>query len=275
MRVYHFTKADYGVEAIRRRRLKVARIDELNDPFEFLQVASRNANTRARYQALKRGLSEYMGLLCFSENWSSPVQWSHYAESHCGVCLGFDVDRGAGLRKVRYVGERISPNLRAMKVMGEAAVAHMLDLLTLKFEHWSYEQERRLFVRLEEKDEETGLYFFDFGSTETLTLKEVIIGARSQVSPEQVTEALGELAPSVTAFKARLAFRSFKVVRQRNSALWRPTRRRVGLRDPELEALADRALGRSEVRGAFFPAVSAGAAPEDRPAKNRGRLKQK
>jgi hypothetical protein len=40
MRVYHFTKAVHGLEAIRRRRLKIARISELNDPFEFLQVAA-------------------------------------------------------------------------------------------------------------------------------------------------------------------------------------------------------------------------------------------
>ena len=130
MRVYHFTKAVYGLEAIRRRRLKIARISELNDPFEFLQVASRNPKTRARYQYVKRALSEYMGLLCFSENWSNPVQWSHYANSHCGICLGFDVVSSAEMQKVRYVKNRIRPNLRAMKAMGDAAVAHMLDHLT-------------------------------------------------------------------------------------------------------------------------------------------------
>jgi hypothetical protein len=130
MRVYHFTKAVYGLEAIRRQRLKIARISELNDPFEFLQVASRNPKTRARYQHVKRALSEYMGLLCFSENWRNPVQWSHYADSHCGICLGFDV-ASAEMQKIRYVKNRIRPNLRAMKAMGDAAVAHMLDLLTL------------------------------------------------------------------------------------------------------------------------------------------------
>ena len=156
MRVYHFTKAVHGLEAIRRRRLKLARISELNDPFEFLQVALRSPKTRARYQYVKRALSEYMGLLCFSENWRNPVQWSHYAESHRGICLGFDVAPSAEMRKVRYVENRISPNLRAMKAEGDAAVNHMLELLTLKFKHWEYEQEHRLFVRLNEKDEGLG-----------------------------------------------------------------------------------------------------------------------
>jgi hypothetical protein len=243
MRVYYFTKAVHGIEAIRSRRLKIARITELNDPFEFLQVASRNPKTRARYQYVKRALSEYMGLLCFSENWSNPVQWSHYADSHRGICLGFDVKPSAKMmRKIRYVKNRIKPNLQAMKVMGEAAVAHMLDLLTLKFEHWQYEQEHRLFVRLEEKEVETGLYFFNFGGSDTLMLREVIVGAQSQISPEEVREALGDLASNVVMQKARLAFRSFEVVRRRNQDLWRPSRRRIGLREPSFEALADRAL---------------------------------
>jgi Protein of unknown function (DUF2971) len=241
MRVYHFTKAVYGLEAIRRQRLKIARISELNDPFEFLQVASRNPKTRARYQHVKRALSEYMGLLCFSENWSNPVQWSHYADSHCGICLGFDV-ASAEMQKIRYVKNRIRPNLRAMKAMGDAAVAHMLDLLTLKFEHWQYEQEHRLFVQLNEKETEKDLYFFDFSSAGAVKLREVIVGAQSATSPREVADALGDRAPKVVAWKARLAFRSFEVVRQRNQDLWRPSRRRIGLREPTFESLVNRAL---------------------------------
>jgi hypothetical protein len=250
MRVYHFTKAIHGLEAIRRRRLKIARISELNDPFEFLQVASRNPKTRGRYQYLKRSLSEYMGLLCFSENWRNPVQWSHYAESHQGICLGFDVVPSTEMRKVRYVRSRIPPNVRAMRTMGPDAVAHMLDLLTLKFEHWQYEQEHRLFVKLDEKEEKTGLYFFDFGTSPQLKLRQVIVGAQSKISSEEVAEALGDLAPKVVACKARLAFKTFEVVRQRNQDLWRPSRRRIGLRQPTLEALIDLALQREDFAAA-------------------------
>lgn len=246
MRVYHFTKANHGLEAIRQRHLKIARISELNDPFEFLQVESSNPRTRARYQYVKRALNEYMGLICFSENWSNPVQWSHYAEGHHGMCLGFDVSGTAEMRKVRYVKDRIHPNLRAMRAMGDAAITHMLDLLTLKFEHWTYEQEHRLFVRLDEQDQSTGLYFFDFGDSKQVRLREIIVGAQSEITPEQVTTALGNLAPKVKSCKARLAFEAFTVVRQRNQDLWRPSRRRLGLREPRFEALVQRALRQTD-----------------------------
>jgi hypothetical protein len=182
-----------------------------------------------------------MGLLCFSGNWHNPVQWSHYAESHRGICLAFDVESSDEMRKVRYVEKRIPPNLRAMKVMGEVAIEHMLDLLTIKFQHWQYEQEHRLFVRLNDK-EESGLYFFDFGGSEEMKLREVIVGAQSQVSPQQVAEALGNIEHGVVSRKARLAFRTFEVVTQRSQDLWRPSRRRIGLRDPSFESLVDHAL---------------------------------
>ena len=73
-------------------------------------------------------------------------------------------------------------------------------------------------------------------------MREVIVGALSPVAPEQVMEALGDLRPNVSSCKARLGYQKFEVVRQRNQDLWRPTRPRIGLRQPTLEALIDRAL---------------------------------
>jgi hypothetical protein len=262
MRVYHFTNAEFGLQDIRRRRLKIARISELNDPFEFLQVASQSAKTRGRYEYVKRGLNEYMGLVCFSETRRNPVQWSHYADRHRGICLGFDVAASAGMRKVRYVERRIAPNIPAMQSESPAATAHMLDLLTLKFKHWEYEQEHRLFVQLEEQDADTGHYFFDFGEAGPVKLREVIVGVSSAVSPEQIADALGDLQPKVKSCKARLASQAFEVVKPRNRDLWRPTRPRIALRQPTLEAAIERALRAedfSKVRAAAADQVSATA----------------
>lgn len=72
MRLYHFTNRQYGLENIERRRLKIARISQLNDPFEFLGVASRSANIRRRYQELKDGWDKFMGVLYLSGGWRNP-----------------------------------------------------------------------------------------------------------------------------------------------------------------------------------------------------------
>jgi hypothetical protein len=41
LRVYHFTSAEFAKDDIVHRRVKVARISELNDPFEFLALQVR------------------------------------------------------------------------------------------------------------------------------------------------------------------------------------------------------------------------------------------
>ena len=220
MRLYHFINVEYGMQDIRRRRIKVATIDQLNDPFELLGVASRDHEIRRRYSRLKRGLAQYMGLLCFSANWKNPVQWSHYADHHRGLCLGFDIS--ADVHPVVYADRRLRPDVRTMSAAGEAARAHMLRILTTKFRHWAYEQEHRLFVRLSDKDPENGLYFFDFG--DMLQLRAVIVGANSVVTRKEAKEAIGDLS-HVKCFKARLAFRTFTVVQQRDDLLWKYSRR--------------------------------------------------
>src|ERR1700690_489805 len=91
MRVYHFINKEYGVEDLRRRRLKIAMLNELNDPFEFYGVDLSDENIRRGFKKMKDELSLTNGLLCFSRDWHNPVQWSHYADKHRGLCLGFEV----------------------------------------------------------------------------------------------------------------------------------------------------------------------------------------
>jgi hypothetical protein len=65
VRVYHLTSAQHGLIAVALGRLKVARLHDLNDPFELTAVILRDKRTRS---ALKEYKSEYdrkNGLLCF------------------------------------------------------------------------------------------------------------------------------------------------------------------------------------------------------------------
>jgi hypothetical protein len=95
----------------------------------------------------------------------------------------------------------------------------MRKLLYTKYSHWRYEREVRVFVSLDDKDRDAeGRYFESFSPD--LALVDVIIGARSTVSRDQVNQALGSLSGQVAAFKARLAFKSFRVVRNKNESLW-------------------------------------------------------
>jgi hypothetical protein len=208
MRLFYFVNEEYGLKDIRERRLKISRIAQLNDPFEFLGADLSNRNHRLSLNRTKSRLSEKHGLLCFTKNWHNPVQWSHYADHHRGICLGFDIPDNLP-RQVSYVNSRFNwPS-----VIDES---FMVQLLFTKFSHWSYEDEYRLYTTLEDCD--SGLYYYDFGST--LTLKQVIVGAESGITRAQLAEALGSLSNSVETFKARASFKSFRVVRNKNASLW-------------------------------------------------------
>jgi len=208
MMVYHYISACYGLEGIRKRRLKIARIMELNDPFEFLGVNLKDRKFRKAIRETKQELSKSKGILCFSKTWRNPVLWSHYADKHKGLCLSFEVENKL-LGKVDYVDSRLP-------VPTELNEEFMKKLLFTKFRHWEYEQEYRVYVQLEE--EEDGMYFAKYSNE--LRLKKVIVGSRSSVTRAELTNALGDLNNNVETFKARAGFQEFEVVKQQNSAKW-------------------------------------------------------
>ena len=160
--------------------------------------------------AIKRKLSKTKGILCFSQDWRNPVQWSHYAEKHKGICMGFDIPK-ENLEKVNHVTKRINCDSTIDLEM-------MKKFLLTKFDHWAYEKEYRAFIDLDPKEEESGLYFFNFGKD--LKLRTVIVGHSSKITRSQVKNALGRLAREVEVFKARVSFTKFQVIRNKNEKLW-------------------------------------------------------
>jgi len=91
MRVYNLTTAQYALSNIALRRLKVARYDQLNDPFELLAIDVASRDLRAGILAKKTQVHSQEGLICFSRSWKNPLLWSHYAEKHAGIGLGFEI----------------------------------------------------------------------------------------------------------------------------------------------------------------------------------------
>lgn len=217
MRLYHFLNREYGLDDIRRRRLKIATLDGLNDPFEMLAMTFADPALRKAFRATKDQMAKRTGLLCFSRGWRNPVQWSHYADRHHGLCLGFDVPDHLA-KPVTYSPKRLAVDRTAIEAQGAEAQAFMQAVISTKFSHWRYEDEVRLFVALKERDPDTRLWFSDFGPD--LALREVIVGAACDVTRKELAEALGDLDPLVSRRKARLSFRRFAIVTQMRSSLW-------------------------------------------------------
>lgn len=208
MILYHFLPESFSLKVLRERRLKVSRLNDLNDPFEFLGVDLSDRQFRVQMTTTRNVLSSRNGLLCFSESWSSPVMWAHYASRHRGICVGFEVAEGVA-EKVTYKPNRVP----RPEVPDEKFVQ---GLLFSKFDHWQYEKEWRIYVRLQEQED--GIYYVGFN--EKLALREVIVGHDSPFTRGQIGEALGSIAGDVTKFKARPGFTEFKVVRNKDESMW-------------------------------------------------------
>lgn len=214
MRLYYFTPEKYGLMALRNRRLKIARIDALNDPFEFLAWNIQNRRFRARIRKWKASKNAALGLLCLSRDWRHPLLWGHYAEKHRGMALGFDVPDEGPFRPVQYRPTRMPfPEGR------ELSDDDFDEALLTKFCAWAYESEHRRVCQLSDCLLESGHYFERF--SETLQLREVILGDLCTVKRAKLAGALGDQTSSVEAFKARPKFGGFEVGRNLNEKLWK------------------------------------------------------
>lgn len=216
MRVYHMMREEHGLETIRNRRLKVSQLKELNDPFELLGVELSDEDLRRAIVQMKRDMSENRGIHCFSKRWSNPVLWSHYADKHRGICLGFDIPDEL-LLNVNYARKRLSTDALLQDIRNDRE-EFMKTILATKFSHWKYEDEVRVFVDINDRDNRTGHYYSEF--SDQLVLRQIIVGSESSASRSQVDAALGELKGCVETFQARPAFKSFKVVRNKKQSLW-------------------------------------------------------
>lgn len=219
-RLYKFISARWGLVALRDQRLRVSRIEELNDDFEFIGVALKSREERIAMREMRRHINEKNGILCMADSWHDPVMWGHYGDSYSGMVLGFDVN-GDRFYPVEYVPVR--PTLQSMgyTTADDFTPEDIKRFTKLKASGWGYENEWRAYLPLEAPEVIDGKnnYFLRFNPY--FRLKEVIVGPRFEHSREDVRRALAQNGKGVEVYMARGDFDEFKVVRQGADTMWR------------------------------------------------------
>ncbi len=208
MRVYKFLNRKFGATALRNRRLKISELDKVNDPYELRPFKFTNPAYRMAIESTRHDQAKRFGIMCFSKHWKNPVIWSHYAESHIGLCLGFDIPDD-GCREVTYVDELLTfnPPFDPKHPSAPAKTEHIHQMLFTKFVDWKYEEEIRMWVTTDER--ENGIPYYDFG--DSLCLAEVIIGAGCDLKPECIQRLIGPYTLPVTILKARRSAAKFEM----------------------------------------------------------------
>jgi len=211
MLVYQLMPAQFALEDIRKRRLKVSLLEDLNDPFELLSARLERSNQRTQIRNWREYMATISRMLCFSRKYMNPVLWSHYADKHRGICLAFEVPDHL-LHEITYAPARLEIDFE-LEAKNPGGVSHQTvqKLLTTKFADWQYENEVRMFVRPEEVIHDSDLQFYPFGNN--LSLRAVYLGPRCMVSQKEVRDAFRSEEQRVKVHATRLAFKSYHVIR--------------------------------------------------------------
>ena len=153
-------------------KLRFTQPSAFNDPFECLpsysfipeQLMPKHAGfgeLAALFYGLEKDSSQFnddTAIFCMSQVWDSVLMWAHYADSHKGFAVGFDMshpffdfEKPYGTRKVKYCKSR--PKSTEINIMDE---------MYYKLDVWSYEQEWRLCRDVYKADEtiNNNIYLF-------------------------------------------------------------------------------------------------------------------
>lgn len=188
--LYRFMKAQHALETLESMKLRVGRLADFNDPFDCA-LHFRGADVREQTtadsiaQVLFKQRSESLGALCFCRTWQNSLLWSHYADSHRGICLVFERAKGEDLQRVQYSKKRVAIPIGDLKDMAKNStiVAALTKSYTVKSPAWRYEQETRILVELSTCDIGQGSYFLALPKE---MIRGCILGLRCNTSPEYI-----------------------------------------------------------------------------------------
>jgi len=211
MLVYQLMPAKYALEDLRKRRLKVALVEDLNDPFELMGARLDRSEHRKQIREWRSYMAGLARLLCFSKKYMNPLMWSHYADKHRGMCLAFEVPKHL-LLEVNYDPARLAVDFET-EAKSPNGVSHetVQKLLATKFADWRYEDEIRMFIRPTEVVHDGGFQFFPFGND--LSLRAVYLGPRCTINRNEIEDAIQLVDRPSLVHATRLAFKSFRVIR--------------------------------------------------------------
>ncbi|MDV6346431.1 DUF2971 domain-containing protein [Nitrosomonas sp. Is35] len=219
MIIYHFTSSEFALRALRDRRLKIARINELSDPFQLCAADFSGSDTQPKLEAFRNQMNEGYGVICLTEHYRDPVLWSHYADGHRGVALVFEIPDDMAIR-VSYQPEHVKLDVDAAWQRGGFTESDLTQLISIKFSSWQYESEVRMMCRLNDHfcqiDSKGIKVYFESLSLESygvdaLKLIGLIRGVRCDLKPADIASELLAV-DTLPVQDARLDVSSFQIV---------------------------------------------------------------
>lgn len=210
-RLYYFTTLKHAVSNIQKKRLKISRLLELNDPFEFRHIrpSYKSIDVQIDRQTYLEELNNETGIICFARGYGSSLMWGHYAERAAGVALGFDVANHLQI-PVKY-------DFNFLDYPSKVDEAFTEKCISTKAPAWSYEEEVRIGAHLHDSKYEFDagvgrfLYFEPF--SEGIKLREVLLGLNCKFDMADVQALKRQVADLVEICGTKRADDRFEIVK--------------------------------------------------------------
>lgn len=165
---------DFHIEALKENYIWLASIETLNDPCEalfdseyfkpqlevLLQLFHVNNNSAvigslgALYEMLNKvlSLSTKVGIFSLSKTFADELMWAHYADSHKGFCIEYDVDyliknKVYDFILFEVIYQNIPPKIEIEDLMNLKNNKHtnfIQKIIGTKSKRWEYEEEVRI-----------------------------------------------------------------------------------------------------------------------------------
>lgn len=208
---YHFLSSKYAIHDLERKMIRVSTLDNLNDPFELMPYLRYCNNAGIKhYMDIRKQILDIYGLLCFSKTWEEPLLWSHYADKHKGMALGFEIYE-LDIFDVIYNPNPIRKQIELTNKL-DTNKNLFLELAQIKYRKWNYEEESRILIKLKNCIKIDGHYFIEFGSS--LKVKEIKLGTFYDNNEEYILKLSKKFGADV--MRCRLERQGYKINRDGN-----------------------------------------------------------
>jgi hypothetical protein len=223
--LYRYLDAESALKSMESRSLRISRLHELNDPFEWrLAISGIPPEGEPLIEkwiaSILANQSKIWGLLCFSATCKEPVLWSHYADKHRGVAFEVEYDcKPDNPTEIKYPpdrlvidGARYAELQRNEPALKEYLLPFMKPMMTQKSPSWGYEKEYRVYFNLanEPNIQTSGGHYFVPIPDNFLT--RVILGYKCPLQEQYVAKALEKSGLSSTKVtRAKMCNETYEV----------------------------------------------------------------
>lgn len=183
-----------------------------NDPSPFIEYYLKQCMGK---------INNSLGILSLSESWNNPLMWSHYTDSHQGLCIGFnskhsffavnkigETKQGMIALPVKYSDRRFVLTAKKMNMKD------VHDVLYVKSLDWKYEKEVRVIATLDKavKIVDATPFNISLFNVPHDAICEIIIGLRAtQEIKESAMRLANEL--SISLYETVISRQTFKLER--------------------------------------------------------------